>query len=267
MTDRSRHPSDDDFAGGEDRAAHGERWNADLAALALDALDEPERETVAAHVKTCETCTERLHWMRPAVDMLPATVAQQSPPPALKSRIMDVVGRESAMIESAADPGRAARDGKPQRSRGSFLSGLSLRPVLAGLGVFILLGAAVAGFALRGDDTTTDGPPGEVFAAKGKGADSPASGRLIVEGDAGMLHVTDLPPTDKGEVYQAWIQDDAAAGGSVHASSVFVVSEDGVGDVAIPHGLSKARRVMITREPKGGSEHPSENSLLTAEMD
>ena len=48
---------------------------------------------------------------------------------------------------------------------------------------------------------------------------------------------------------------------------MFVVSAGGVGDVAIPHGLADARRVMVTREPKGGSEHPSENSLLTAEID
>ena len=54
--------------------------------------------------------------------------------------------------------------------------------------------------------------------------------------------------------------------GSVHASSVFVVSDSGVGDVAIPHGLSNARLVMVTREPKGGSKHPSENSVLTAKM-
>ena len=47
---------------------------------------------------------------------------------------------------------------------------------------------------------------------------------------------------------------------------MFVVADGGVGDVAIPHGLSDARRVMVTREPKGGSELPSENPVLTAEM-
>ena len=81
------------------------------------------------------------------------------------------------------------------------------------------------------------------------------------------LHVANLPASGRGEVYQAWIQDTGAAGGAVHPSSVFVVAAGGVGDVAIPHGLSDARRVMVTREPRGGSEHPSENPVLTAEMD
>ena len=119
---------------------------------------------------------------------------------------------------------------------------------------------------LRDDGGGDAGGPDAVYTAKAERPSSAATGRLEVDGDAGMLHVSNLPPTHDDEVYQAWIQDRGSAGGSVHASSVFVVSEDGVGDVAIPHGLSKASRVMVTREPKGGSQHPSENSLLTAEM-
>lgn len=250
--------------GSDDLVEHGERWNAELAAYALDALEPGERAPLEDHLAGCEVCRERLRWMLPAVDVLPATVAPQTPPPALKSRIMDVVEREAAMIESAADPGRAARDGAPPRPARRFLGGLALRPALAGIGVFVLLAAAVAGYALR-DGGTSEGPDA-VFTAEAERPGSAASGRLEVTGDAGTLHVSNLPPTGGNEVYQAWIQDKGSAGGSVHASSVFVVSEDGAGDVAIPHGLGDARRVMVTREPAGGSAHPSENPLLTAEM-
>ena len=257
MNDRNEHDSDD-------CGAHGERWNAELAAYALGALDPAEQETLEEHLAGCEACSERLRWMLPAVDVLPATVAPQVPPPALKSRIMDVVERESALIESAADPGRAARGGTPQRSGRRLFGRLSLRPALAGIGVFLLLAAVLTGYALRDDGTS--GQPEQVFSAQAQRPGSSAAGRLEVDGDAGMLHVSNLPPIGKKQVYQAWIQDRGSAGGSVHASSVFVVSGDGVGDVAIPHGLADARRVMVTREPKGGSRHPSENSLLTAEM-
>ena len=170
-------------------------------------------------------------------------------------------GRKS--IEAAADPGARRPAGRLADARRGFFGRLSLRPVLAGLGVFLLLAAAVTGYALR--DGGTSDQPTEVFTAQAERSASAASGRLEVSGDAGMLHVTNLPPTGKDDVYQAWIQDTGAAGGSVHPSSVFVVSEDGTGDVAIPHGLADARRVMVTREPKGGSEHPSESSVLTAE--
>jgi hypothetical protein len=88
-----------------------------------------------------------------------------------------------------------------------------------------------------------------------------------VEGDRGALTVANLPPTGPGEVYQAWVQDSPEHGGAVHPSSVFVVSDDGSGHVAIPHGLSAAERVMVTREPKGGSEKPHESSVLTADLD
>ena len=243
---------------------HRERWDAELAAYALDALEPGERRTVEEHLAGCESCSERLHWMQPAVDVLPATVAPQQPSPDLKARIMDVVDREAALV-AAAEGEREQRPAEAGGRRG-FLSGLSLRPVLAGLAVVMLLAAAVTGYAIRSDDDGGTTTPGVMYTAESDKASSTASGRLEVMGDAGMLHVTDLPPTHDGEVYQARIQDKGSAGGSVHASSVCVVSEEGVGDVAIPHGLSKAARVMVTREPKGGSVHPSENSLLTAEM-
>ena len=76
-----------------------------------------------------------------------------------------------------------------------------------------------------------------------------------------------MPATKPGEVYQAWVEDSPEAGGAIHPSSVFVVDEDGVGDVAIPHGLEDAERVMVTREPKGGSEKPHESALMTATLD
>ena len=248
-----------DSHAGEARDDHGERWNAELAAYALDALDPGERRIVDEHLVDCEACSERLRWMLPAVDVLPATVAPQSPPPELKARIMDVVEREAA---AGTAPDRAGTEGsRPERRW--WPGGLALRPALAGLGVVLLLAAAIAGYALRDD---SEQPSSEVFAAKAEGG-SGASGELEVSGDGGTLHVTNLPPIGNNEVYQAWIQDEPGAGGSVHPSSVFVVSGAGTGDVAIPHGLADARRVMVTREPKGGSEHPSESSLLTAEMD
>lgn len=251
----SERPDNDAAGGAGDSVVHGERWNDDLAAYALDALAGEERRIVAEHLEGCEPCRERLQWMLPAVDVLPATVPQRQPAPALKARIMDVVEHEA---EPVAEPSRG-------RPRGLF-AGLSLRPALAGIGVFLLIAAAVTGYVLR-DGGEEPSSFDAVYTATAEKPASGAHGKLMVDGDAGMLHVADLPPTGDGQVYQAWIQDKGSAGGSVHASSVFVVSEQGVGDVAIPHGLSQARRVMITREPKGGSRHPSENSLLTADME
>jgi hypothetical protein len=248
---------------GIDDNRHGERWNSELAAYALDALDPAERTAVEEHLAGCDACSERLRWLLPAVDVLPAMVSPQAPPPELKARIMDTVDREAALARAAAGDRSPVAAARPRRG---FLSGLSLRPVIVGLAVCFLLAAAVTGYVLSDYGGSDGGGSETVYTAEAGRPSSPATGRLEVDGDAGMLHVANLPPTHADEVYQAWIQDRGSAGGSVHASSVFVVSEDGVGDVAIPHGLAKAARVMVTREPKGGSAHPSENSVLTAEM-
>jgi hypothetical protein len=89
-------------------------------------------------------------------------------------------------------------------------------------------------------------------------------GTLVVDGDKGSLEVNGMPPNKGNQVYQAWIRESPAEGGSVKPSSVFVVSGDGTGSVGIPRGLDDAAEVMVTREPKGGSQHPSESPLISA---
>jgi Anti-sigma-K factor rskA, C-terminal/Putative zinc-finger len=243
---------------------HSARWDDDVAAYALDALSAVEIERFEAHLADCPICTERLRWLEPAVDVLPATVPPRRPPPALRSRLMDVVNREAEMIEASEASDRGDHPGVSAR-RSSRLRWVSLRPVLAGVGVALVLAAGVAGYAIN--DSGSGGTVDRTFEATADQSGSPASGMLEVVGDAGMLHVANLPATRRGEVYQAWVEDEGGpGGGSVHPSSVFVVADGGVGDVAIPHGLSDARKVMVTREPKGGSKLPSENPVLTAEI-
>ncbi len=93
-----------------------------------------------------------------------------------------------------------------------------------------------------------------------------ASGTLEVDGDEGTLLVANLPAPPRDEVYQAWLQHKGSDGGIV-PSSVFVVHDDGSGAVAIPEGLDGAARVLVTREPEGGSKKPTEGALLTAELE
>ena len=232
------------------------RWSEDLAAYMLGALEPGEAAELERHLAECEECTERLRWLSPAIDVLPATVSQQVPPPELRSRLMDVVEREAA--QPAGAPAAPAQRSWRERLG---LSGLALRPALAGLAVLLIGAAGVTGYIARdgGSDPTS-------YAARGVGEGKLAHGTLEVEGDKGSLTVANLPPTGPGEVYQAWVQDAPEDGGAVHPSSVFVVSSDGSGSVVIPDGLSQDDRVMVTREPEGGSEKPHESSLITAKL-
>lgn len=246
-----------------DTIDHREQWGEDLAAYALDALSEPEAAALESHVAECDWCTERLRWLQPAIDILPATVPQEEPPPALRARLMEVVESEAPARAEAPAPAGAS-----QRSWSERLgfSGWSLRPALAGLAVLLIVAAGVAGYALSGDDTT-GGQTTETFTARGVGEGKLAHGTLEVQGDKGSLQVANLPATKPGEVYQAWVEDTPEQGGAIHPSSVFVVADDGSGHVVIPSGLEAADRVMVTREPKGGSEKPHESSIITANLD
>ena len=59
----------------------------DLAAYALGALNDDEAVGLEAHIADCAACQGRLRWLRPAVDVLPAAVAQRTPPPRLRENV------------------------------------------------------------------------------------------------------------------------------------------------------------------------------------
>jgi len=236
-----------------DRTEHRNRWDDEIAAYVLDALDERETALIEHHLAECPECRERAAWLAPAVDVVPASVPAVSPPPGLRKELMKIVEREAAEVAPAREPRRISLP-----VFGSF----SLRPALVGFGIALLLVAGVAGYALRdGGGTETVS-----YAATPTGEGSIASGTLEVEGDHGTLTVSSLPQVEGDDVYQAWVQTDGQ-GGKIVPSSLFAVHDDGSGEVAISHGLDGAKRVMVTSEPKGGSEQPSGAPLLVAELE
>ena len=239
-----------------------QEWHDDLAAYALDALETNEAERVEAHLAGCSSCTERLRWLQPAVDMLPVTVAQMDPSADLRERLMSTVRAEAAPAQSQASPATAPARRRRWMRLPAF-GDLGLRPALAGLGVVLLLVAGVAGYALN-DEGETGSSSERTYAVRSLEGNGLMGGTLIVDGDEGALEVHGMPPNKGDQVYQAWVRESPAEGGSVKPSSVFVVSQDGTGSVGIPRGLDDAAEVMVTREPKGGSQHPSESPLISA---
>lgn len=247
------------------RAAHRDRWSDDLAAYALDALSEREARRVAEHLAECEPCGAQYEWLAPAVDVIPASVAQLDPPPELRERLLVIVAEEAAPAPAEAKAKvPAGRERNRRRRWLPSFDGIALRPALAGVATFLLLVAGVVGYELRSDS----GPDATVYQAASQIPTSKASGTLEVTGDSGMLHAVGLPAASQGDVYQAWVAEPAGSKGKseIHPSTVFVTSSDGSADVSIPAGLQGAEQVMVTREPEGGSKYPSENPLLTAEL-
>jgi anti-sigma-K factor RskA len=231
-------------------------YREEIGAYLLGALTDLERQAFERHMSTCAECRDEVESLRPAADALPRSVEQVEPPPSLKTSLMEVVEREAreAEGESATAP---ARRRPPLRER---LRLPSLRPALVVGGIALALGLAAGfGVAQLGDEGSRT-----VAATVDETSIPMASGSLQVEGDGengAILRVTGMPRLDDG-VYQAWVQ----RGGTVVPQPTFEVGEDGGGAVAVPEDLSGAEAVLVTREPRGGSDTPSEQPIMSVSL-
>lgn len=232
-----------------------ERWDDEIAAYALDALGPEESAEVERHLAECAACSERLRWLQPAVDLVPASVPQLQPRPELKRNLMAIVHEEAAAEGAQPEPAAEA----PRRRRFLRMPRPALRPAIAGLAALAVLAAGVVGYELGLGD---DGEQSRTFAVQPISPKLEASGTIEVSGTSATLSIDDLPQLAEDEVYQAWI----GQGGELLPSSVFVARSGGRATAAIPGLPENADRVVITREPQGGSDVATTAPLLSAEL-
>ncbi len=211
----------------------------ELAAYLLGALAPGDAAALERHLAGCEECRTELAWLRPAAQVLPEAVERVEPPPLLRARIMDEVG-------SGAEP---------ERVRRGFRWSLSLRPAI-GLAVVLLLAAGVAGYAIRdsgsGGDTTT------VAAGHAPGV----TAKMVREGDSGTLRLANVHQLPTDEVLQAWVQ----RGKRIEsAKALFVPNRDGTATAVIDH-MQGVNAVMVTAEPRGGSDSPTSAPIVSVSM-
>ncbi len=235
-----------------DPHADSERLRDDLAAYAIGAIAGDEAAELERHLDGCESCRERLQWLRPAVDQLPAAVPQLSPPESLRESLMATVRAEAAPPATAAAP--------PRRTRRWWqgLGATMLRPA-TGFAALILVVAGVAGgYLLRGD---AEEPASQQIAAERLAA-AEVSATLERHGDSATLHVHELPQLGRDEVYEVWVQ----RAGVMEPSTTFVLESDGSAAAAVPGPLEGASAIYVTEEPRGGSRQPTTEPLLKAEL-
>jgi hypothetical protein len=232
------------------------RYQDDIGAYLLGALNHLERQTFERHLRGCGECQEELERLRPAADALPGSVEQIEPPAGLKASLMAVVEREAA-AERPASPGprlRVMRRGV--RSRSMRPSGRSrwVRPALVGavLVIGLVIGFAVA--QLGGEETRT-------VAATVDRAMPRAGGSLRLVGDEGTLRLHDMPRLRGTRVYQVWLQH----GDRLVPARTFEVGRSGAGRVEL-HDVRDADGVYVTREARGGAQVPSEDPIVSVPL-
>jgi hypothetical protein len=163
-----------------------------------------------------------------------------------------------AAVHAEAAPAAAGEPReRPARSWWEGLRAALLQPV-AGMAVLVLLVVGVAtGYLLRG------GTESEFVPAHALSASAPAaSATLERHGDSATLHVDELPPLARDQVYEVWVK----RAGVLEPSSTFVLARDHSAEAAVPGPLDGAEAVLVTAEPRPGSSRPTSQPLLEASL-
>jgi anti-sigma-K factor RskA len=216
----------------------------DLAVYALDALDEPERALVDAHLAGCTACRAELDQHRTTLSHL---TTPEEPPPELWDRIARQTAATPPRIAQATEPAPApgprplnpagdhmapvvplhrAREGPtggdwaprhraagPPRGRSGWLTAVAaIAVVLAGI-------AGVTVWSQRaGDEPATvaelaaaaaDDPDATVVPLTPTSGGDETSARIVTTGEpTGYVLLDNLPRLDEGHSYQLWRVDD-----------------------------------------------------------
>jgi type IV secretory pathway VirB2 component (pilin) len=232
----------------------------EVAAFALGALDADQIADFKEHFKDCKRCQDELRWLATAVRALPESVEQQSPPPALKVRLMEEV---RADVAAEAKKARAAQRRERAESRGGFrewlaginFGGLTWKP-LAGMAAVILIVAAGIGYAV-GNGGGTNVHTYEAPQAAGIQAS------VVREGDEGELRLAGLGQIENGKTLEAWVK----RGETVEpVKMLFKPDAEGNATTEI-EDLKGAEAVLVTEEPAAGSKQPTSEPFVNVPLE
>ncbi len=228
---------------------HVDGCGSDVAAYALGALTAEETRRFEAHLDTCELCRTDLDHLRPVVAALPAAAETVQPPPALRKQIMRVVESEARERERAARPARESRFG--------FLT-LRPLPAMAAACVLLLAGLGIGLAVLPGDEGV------EVADHNGQCIRGCERVAMHVESGHGTLKVEGMDAPPEGRIYQVWTQ--RYGRDPEPTDALFTVDKYGSASVDVPGDAEEIDQVLVTDEPRGGSEAPTTAPYLAVRL-
>jgi anti-sigma factor RsiW len=225
-------------------ATEHDRFNEDVGAYLLGALDDGERSAFERHAAACHVCQDELERLRVAADALPRSVEQHAAPPSLKRALME-------QIHAEATPATT----RERRRFRIALPRLAFAAAAAALVIGVLVGY---GLSAGGDD----GPGGTrtISAEVDSTRIGAARAELVADGTGSQLRVTGMPQLRRGQTYEIWLK----RGDQIEPGPLFSVDRNGRGVGAVPGGLDGVDSVMVTRERSGGAQQPTEAPVVTA---
>lgn len=228
---------------------HERHWEDEVAAYALGALEPAEAAELEAHLEECEHCRMALRWLSPAVQVLPDDVERVKAPRQVRESVMAEV-RADAKRSRKAEGGLLARLHLRQPRTGS----LAWRPIAA-LAIMALAVVAFAGYEIGSDGSGDGGTSTPIVVGEAPGVVA----EMIPEGEGGTLHLENVSQLPDDRVLEAWVQRE----GEVEpVRALFVPDDEGQASTMVAD-MDGVETVMVTTEPKGGSESPTSSPIVT----
>jgi len=220
-----------------------------LAAYALDALDDDERERFERHLEECDECSEQLALLREPVAALAYAAEGPAPPEALRGRII-----EGARAEPRAPVIRIRRRNWPLAA----VAGVAAAAACLAIGL---------GFWANSLSDSLDRERGNVEAYEkilGRGATARpligANGSLLVANDGrAALVVCGLADAPSAKTYEAWV----ISGKTPQPAGLFR-GGDGCRPVVLTKRVPGNATVAVTLERAGGATSPTLPILFRA---
>jgi anti-sigma-K factor RskA len=221
-----------------------------LAAYALDALDDDERERFERHLEECDECSEQLALLREPVSALAYAAEGPAPPEALRGRII-----EGARAEPRAPVIRMRRRNWPLAA----VAGMAAAAACLAIG----LGIWANSLSNSLDQERSARKTYEGFLAGGATAKPliGADGSLLVKGDGrAALVVCGLADAPSAKTYEAWV----ISGETPQPAGTFS-GGNGCSPVLLTQRVPGNATVAVTLERAGGATSPTLPILFRTE--
>jgi anti-sigma-K factor RskA len=226
-----------------------------LAAYALDCLDEEEAARVARHLAGCAQCRRELQGYLEVTGQLALAVPEAALEAWVKRRVMQ-------RVQSA----RRAPETAPRRTWWSALVGLFQHAApawgMAALAVIVALAAGNVWLWRQAHPKMPRTSEMMVVVMVPAEAAPGAQGRLVIssDGEYGSLVVENLPVPEAAHQYQVWLTQ----GKECISGGTFSVNDHGYGVIEIlaPEPLMSYSVFSVTEEPAGGSPAPTSAVVL-----
>lgn len=222
---------------------------------ALGALSEEEHREVEEYLEQNPSEQAEMDELASVASLLALAPQEQEPPERLRKSLIKQVRSESETDYSTAE--------SVSRTTGGWMSRLfGPRGIAVGAAAMALAALLVWNITLQTEVRDLRDFQMSAYELQGSGEASEAQGQIVnLDGENSMLVATDLPELPEGQTYEMWTIE-----GDEPESCGLFKSGESLSIESIDQSLTGAETFAITVEPEGGSQQPTSDPIVTAEL-